>query len=69
MTTTTEETVSDVLYIEQMAKRLSRTETAIRAAVNRDVDWLPKSFKLGRRIAWRASDVDAFLAKKAASKK
>lgn len=60
---------ADVLYIADMARKLGRTEAAIRAAVNRDVDWLPKSFKMGRRIAWRSSTVDAFLAKREKGKK
>lgn len=55
---------TDVLYIADMARKLGRTEAAIRAAVNRDVDWLPPSFKMGRRIAWRTTTVDAFLAKR-----
>lgn len=53
----------DVLYVEDLAKAMGRTETAIRQAVNRGVAWLPPAFKLGRRLAWRRADVEAFLAK------
>jgi predicted DNA-binding transcriptional regulator AlpA len=56
---------SDVIYVADLAKQLGRTETAIRAAVNRGVDWLPKSFKMGHRIAWRRADVEKFVAAQA----
>lgn len=52
----------DVLYVADLARMLGRTETAIRAAVNRGVSWLPPSFTMGKRIAWRRADVDRFLA-------
>lgn len=52
---------SDVLYVHDLAKKLGRTEAAIRAAVNRGADWLPPSFPMGRRLAWRSVDVDSFL--------
>lgn len=54
-----------VLYVPDMAKMLGRTEAAIRTAVNRGAEWLPPSFPMGRRIAWRRADVDAFLATQA----
>lgn len=58
---------SDILYIAEMAKKLGKTESALRAMVHRDnsVDGarrLPESFKLGGRIAWRRCDVDLWLA-------
>lgn len=58
-------TTADVLYIADLAKKLGRTEAAIRSGINRGVDWLPKPFPMGRRIAWRRADVDAFLAEQA----
>jgi predicted DNA-binding transcriptional regulator AlpA len=48
-----------------MAKMLGRSESAIRTAVDRGAEWLPPSFPMGRRLAWRRSDVDAFLAAQA----
>lgn len=62
MTTTTE---PDVLYVADLARKLGRTESAIRAGVNRSVDWLPPAFPMGRRLAWRRVDVESFLAAKA----
>lgn len=56
---------TDVLYVADLAKKLGRTEAAIRAAVNRGADWLPPSFPMGRRLAWRREDVDRFLAEQA----
>lgn len=52
---------TDVLYVPQLAAKLGRTEAAIRSAVNRGADWLPPPFPMGRRLAWRREDVDAFL--------
>lgn len=52
----------DVLYVPEMARKFGKTEAAIRQAVNRGAEWLPRPFKLGTRIAWRVADVDAFLA-------
>lgn len=54
-----------VLYVPDLARRLGRTEASIRSAVNRDADWLPPPFPMGRRLAWRVSDVDEFIAKQA----
>lgn len=56
---------SDVLYVPDLARKLGRTESAIRTAVNRGANWLPPSFSMGRRLAWRAVDVDRFLAEQA----
>lgn len=64
--------MSDVLYIPDMARKLGRTEAAIRAAVQRDRSRgsrkkaLPPAFKLGSMWCWRVADVDAWLARKAA---
>lgn len=54
-----------ILYVPDLARMLGRTESAIRTAVNRGAPWLPPSFPMGRRLAWRREDVDRFLAAKA----
>lgn len=54
-----------VLYVPDLARTLGRTEAAIRTAVNRGAAWLPPSFHMGRRLAWRREDVDKFLAAQA----
>jgi predicted DNA-binding transcriptional regulator AlpA len=54
-----------ILYVHDLARMLGRTEGAIRAAVNRGAQWLPPSFAMGRRLAWRKEDVDKFLATQA----
>lgn len=56
---------ADVLYVVDLAKKLGKTETAVRMGVSRGAEWIPPAFKLGRRIAWRTADVDAWLAKRA----
>jgi predicted DNA-binding transcriptional regulator AlpA len=58
-------TNSDILYVPDLARKLGRTESAIRTAVNRGANWLPPAFSMGRRLAWRAVDVDRFLAEQA----
>jgi predicted DNA-binding transcriptional regulator AlpA len=65
--TTRKATVNEaqILYVPQLAAILGRTEAAIRSAVNRGADWLPPSFPMGRRLAWRREDVDSFLAQQA----
>lgn len=54
-----------ILYVPQLATMLGRTEAAIRSAVNRKAKWLPPSFPMGGRIAWRLVDVEDFLAQQA----
>jgi hypothetical protein len=61
-------TEQSVLYVADLAKKLGRTEAAIRAGVNRDADWLPPRLK-GHRLAWRTVTVDAFLAAQERPKK
>lgn len=56
---------ADVLYVPDLARKLGKTEAAVRMGVARSSDWIPPAFKLGRRIAWRTADVDAWLAKRA----
>ncbi len=60
----------DVLYIQGLAQKLGRTESAIRAAVQRDQkrgsrkQALPPAFKMGGMWAWREADVDRWLESK-----
>ena len=51
----------DVLYVADLAKKLGRTESAIRSAVARGDDWIPPRIDMGRRLAWRRGTVEAFL--------
>lgn len=55
----------DVLYVADMAKKLGRTEKAIRAGIRRNAAWLPPHFRAGALYAWLRADVDAFLAQQA----
>ena len=56
---------SEILYVPELARIMGRTEAALRGAINRGADWVPPSFHIGRRIAWRRHDVDAWFAKQA----
>lgn len=60
----------DVLYVADLARRLGRTETAIRAALRRKSASVPHehAFMLGAEIAVRASDYSAWLDAKIARK-
>jgi predicted DNA-binding transcriptional regulator AlpA len=58
-------TEAAVLYVPDLARMIGRTESAIRAGVQRGVDWVPPAFNMGRRLAWRREDVDAWLANRA----
>lgn len=59
---------ADVLYVPDLARRLGTTETAVRHALANRSGAVPRgAFKLGRRWAWRAADVERFLAEKAGS--
>lgn len=62
---TTNTTEAEVLYVHDLARMLGRTETAIRAGVNRKASWLPPPFPMGHRLAWRRVDVVSFLAEQA----
>jgi hypothetical protein len=51
----------DVLYVQDLARKLNRTEAAIRSAVARGgADWLPPRLQM-RRLAWRSETVEQFL--------
>lgn len=60
-----ENSESDVLYVPGMARKLGKTESALRMLVARGSDAVPKPFKLGGKLAWRRVDVDRWLAKRA----
>lgn len=51
-----------VLYVEDVAAKLGRSEAAIRHAIARNDWWLPKPFRMGARWAWLPGDVEAHLA-------
>ena len=51
----------DLLYVPQLAKKLDRTESAIRQGVARGVDWLPPRVDMGKRLAWRRHVVERWL--------
>lgn len=53
-----------VLYVSDLARRLNRTEAAIRQAVLRESDFVPPGFRLGCRLAWKSSTVEKWLQKK-----
>jgi predicted DNA-binding transcriptional regulator AlpA len=59
---------ADVIYVPELAKKLGKTEAAVRAAYYRKSDAIPPAFKMGRELAWRLSDVNDWLAKKAEAK-
>lgn len=51
----------DVLYVIDLARKLNRTESAIRSAVARGgADWLPPRLQT-RRLSWRRETVEQFL--------
>lgn len=50
-----------ILYVPDMAKKLRKSESGIRAAVYRNSRSIPRPFKLGGRVAWVEADVDAWL--------
>jgi len=54
-----------VLYVPELARMIGKTDSAVRAGVQRGADWLPPAFLMGRRHAWRRQDVEAWLAKRA----
>jgi len=48
-----------VLYVEDVARLFGRSPKAIHHALARGQDWLPRPFRVGRRLAWRPSDIEA----------
>jgi len=55
----------DVLYVADIARKLGRTERAIRLAIIAKSESIPTPFKMGKLWAWRVSDVDQWLKEKA----
>lgn len=55
----------EVIYVAELAALMGKSEVAVRQALNRGVDWLPAPFYLGRRLAWRRTDVQHWLAERA----
>lgn len=56
---------ASVLYVADLARKLGKTESAIRMAVHRDSGAVPPHFYTGRRMTWLSADVDAWLKAKA----
>ncbi len=56
---------NQLLFVPDLAKRLGVTEGSVRGHLQRGTDAIPKSFRYGRKHAWRKKDVDAFIADKA----
>lgn len=57
---------AEILYIPDIARLQNRTEAAIRTAIQRRSTSIPRPFRLGSRWAWRKTDYQQWLAKKAA---
>lgn len=54
-------TEPDLLYVPDLAKKLGRTESAIRSAVQRGDDWIPPRIEMGTRLAWSRETVNTWL--------
>lgn len=55
------ETQAEIIHIPDLAKIMNRTESSIRSAISTGADWVPPSFRMGKRICWRRESVHAFL--------
>lgn len=53
--------MSEVYYIQDVAKKLGMTEAAVRAHMQRDSGALPLAFKLGKKWAWSREKFDTWL--------
>ena len=53
-----------ILYVPDMAKLMRKSEAAIRAAVFRGSESIPKPFKLGQKLAWVEADALKFIEEK-----
>lgn len=51
----------EVVFVAGLGKMLGRTEASVREGIRRDVDWLPKGFKMGAKHCWLKEDVRKFL--------
>lgn len=54
-------TDTQVIYVPDLARMLGRTESAVRAEVNRGGKNLPPRLDMGRRICWLRATVEAWL--------
>lgn len=62
--------MSEVMYVREVANYLGLSETAVRSHVHRkNFDSIPPPIRLGIRLAWLKTDVDAFLQAKASKAK
>ncbi|MEF2146384.1 MAG: helix-turn-helix domain-containing protein [Desulfovibrionaceae bacterium] len=52
----------ELLNAEQLASLLKLSRTTVQAYRSKKPDSLPPSFKLGRLVRWRKSDVQAWIA-------
>ena len=50
-----------ILYVPDLARMIGKTDSAVRAGIQRGADWLPPAFLMGRRHAWRLVDVERWL--------
>ena len=57
--------MKDFMYIPDVAARLGTTEAQVRSALQRRSDAVPPPTRLGRRIAFRVKDYEAWLETKA----
>lgn len=63
-------TVSEIIYIPELATMMGKSDVAVRAMIQRGSPDVPKSFKVGRKHAWYREDARKFFAaKRAAAKK
>lgn len=53
---------SEILHIPELAKVLSRSESAVRSAIRDKAAWMPPHFKQGVKLCWRRASVTKFLA-------
>jgi predicted DNA-binding transcriptional regulator AlpA len=51
----------EFLLLPEMAKFMGRSEPAIRSALSRGDDWLPKPDRQGGRLCWSVSEVRQFI--------
>lgn len=54
--------MSDVIYVPEAARLLGLTEAALRGHVYRRTGAIPRPFRMGRKLAWRRTTLQAWLA-------
>lgn len=55
----------EIIYVKDISVILGKSESAIRSALARNVDWIPPHFRLGKKYAWVRKDVDKWLSERA----